>query len=78
MNKATMLGSPAEDYETETALQCARECLADRSICKAFGLYSDVEPTGRVSCRHYDELSFVVYDPSSVIYYAGNSTISFP
>jgi len=77
MNKATMLGNPTYDYATDTALQCARECLAD-PLCKAFQLYRNVEPAAAsVSCRRHDELSFVVYDPMSVVYFTRNGTMPF-
>jgi len=77
MNKATMVGSPRHDYTTGTALQCARECLAD-PLCQAFALYRDTEPAGGdITCRRYDELSLVVYDATSVVYFTSNATMPF-
>jgi len=75
MNKASMIGTPEYEDKTETSLACARNCIAD-PLCVSFALYRDVQPVGDVSCRRYEELGFVVYDTTSVIYLA-NVTMPF-
>jgi len=47
-------------------------------LCHAFALYRDAEPAGGdVTCRRYDELSFVVNDANSVVYFTGRGTMQF-
>jgi len=75
MNKARMMGTPALDYTSVSALSCARECLADTQ-CQGFALYRNVDPVGNgVNCRRYDQLSPIVYDEASVTYYTLNRTL---
>jgi len=78
MNKASMIGNPTLNYTSVSALSCARECLAD-GLCQSFALYRNIDPAGDgVNCRRYSELSGVVYDETSVIYFTYNGTLPLP
>jgi len=80
MDRASMLGSPAADYTTDSALRCARDCLAEGALCQSFALFRNVDPAAGegVNCRRYVLLSPIVYDESSVTYYTGNKTLPLP